>query len=103
MKTNIKDRQIFGNWYAPKEWIKEHKSIVVCGLWNTTSSAGDWDGYFIQKFSGKYGLFIFSQENRAFNGLGFNLYINPNAVAIFDYCPLESEIFEIMKDWRLLI
>lgn len=79
MKTNIKNRVVCGNWNSPREWLSNHKSVLMADYYDQTSSAGDWSGYFVQKIGGKYGLFLFSQENRWPLG-GYNLNINENTI-----------------------
>ena len=38
------------NWYAPTaEFWEKHKSIIAIKLMDTTSSAGDWSGFILQK------------------------------------------------------
>lgn len=53
------------NWYAPTKEIEEnYKSVVNAVLMDTTSSAGDWSGFIVQKI-GKHKLIAigFSQYN----------------------------------------
>ena len=53
-----------GTWYAPQKFLTdEFAGVVRAELWNTCSSAGDWDGYFVQKHGGRYYLIRFWQEN----------------------------------------
>ena len=69
----MKNKTIAGNWYAPESYLNTKKSVIYTSLLNTSSSAGDWCGIFIQKQGGKYKVFSFSQENNKKDG--FNLYI----------------------------
>lgn len=59
--------EVEGTWYAPKRFFtdKYFGSVVRAELWNTTSSAGDWDGYIVQKHGRRWYLIIFWQENIA--------------------------------------
>ena len=53
------------NWYAPTNEFKEnYKSVIEIVLMDTTSSAGDWNGFIVQKV-GKHKLIAigFSQYN----------------------------------------
>ena len=62
------------NWYAPaKEFAEKYKSVEHIEYVDTTSSAGDWSGFFIQRI-GKYKWvsIAFSQENN-YPGDGFTL------------------------------
>jgi hypothetical protein len=68
-----KEYQIEGGWNAPRDKIAAFPSVVKALLWNTTSSAGDWTGYFVQKINHNFYLIPFSQENNWPRG-GFTLY-----------------------------
>jgi hypothetical protein len=70
-----KEFHVEGNWYAPKKEIEQYSSVVKVLMYNTTSSAGDWQGIFIQKMGKKrYDVLLFSQENCFPNGSGFNVH-----------------------------
>lgn len=62
------------NWYAPsREFREKHSSIKRMVLMNTTSSAGDWSGFFIQKTGKRSAVAIpFWQENN-YPRAGFTL------------------------------
>lgn len=52
-----------GSWYEPaKVLTREYKSIVDAWYYDTTSSSGDWSGWFIQKIGKTFILVPFSQE-----------------------------------------
>lgn len=62
------------NWLAPTmELKKKYRSVIATELTDTTSSAGDWSGFLIQK-TGKNSFHAigFSQEN-CYPGAGFTL------------------------------
>ena len=63
------------NWYAPTcEFHEKHPSILRMVIVNTTSSAGDWDGFLIQKLGKNKAVAIgFSQQNN-YPSAGFTLY-----------------------------
>lgn len=63
------------NWYAPTcEFHEKYKSIERMVLVDTTSSAGDWSGFFVQRTGKKSCVAIpFNQENN-YLGIGFTLY-----------------------------
>ena len=71
-----KEFHVEGGWYEPRKYLKDtFKSVIHSGLLDTTSSAGDWNGYFIQhrgKDRMKY-VIRFSQVNNYPNS-GFTLY-----------------------------
>lgn len=63
------------NWYAAiKEFKNRYPSVIYYEFMNTTSSAGDWDGFLIQKLGRNKAVAIgFSQQNN-YPGAGFTLY-----------------------------
>lgn len=63
------------NWYAPsREFHEKHSSIKRMVLMDTTSSAGDWSGFFIQKTGKRSAVAIpFCQENN-YPHDGFTFY-----------------------------
>jgi len=68
-----KELKVKDNWYGAEKLLKGYKSVVKVELTNTSSSAGDWDGYFIQKLNNRFYFIPFSQENN-FPKMGFTLY-----------------------------
>lgn len=62
------------NWYAAiKEFKNRYPSVVRHEFMNTTSSAGDWDGFLIQRTGSRSAVAIpFWQENNYPNS-GFTL------------------------------
>jgi len=53
-----------GNWYEPLKKLRSYASVIHAEHLNTTSSAGDWDGFFVQRIgSMKYYVIRFFQEN----------------------------------------
>ena len=66
MKINLftnKEEKIDGNWYKPYEYLRDIPSVVKAELLDTCSSAGDWNGYFIQRKYNTFFLIPFSQKN----------------------------------------
>lgn len=52
-------------WYSPLTYLKDrYPSVIEATHYDTTSSAGDWNGYVIQYVRKKYYLTLFHQENR---------------------------------------
>jgi hypothetical protein len=72
--TNAELKNMRDSWYAPADHLKSFSSVKHTSLWNTSSSAGDWDGYFIQSLNNTNYLISFSQENNYPRGGGFTLY-----------------------------
>ena len=61
-----------GTWYATQKYLEEsYSSVKKVEFTDTTSSAGDWSGYFVQKVGLYYYLIPFSQENE---GDGFTIH-----------------------------
>lgn len=51
-------------WFSPVEYLKRrYASVVEVGLYECSSSAGDWGGYLIQKIGRRFYLIFFQQEN----------------------------------------
>jgi hypothetical protein len=46
-----------------RELVTQHRSVVALEYTDTTSSAGDWGGFIIQKFGNKHYVIPFWQEN----------------------------------------
>ena len=88
--------QVNGSWYAPERFLQGFSSVVKTELFNTTSSAGDWDGYFIQKILNRYYLIIFSQVNNGFGASGFTLYTDSKPKAVFKDEPSRDTIYDIL-------
>lgn len=90
MYKNIID----GNWYAPLHYLQDRARVVEAEHMQTSSSAGDWDGYFIERYKKSYRLTFFSQENRWPRG-GFSLYIGQGFK--FDHRPTAQEVVEFYQ------
>lgn len=61
-----------GTWYATQKYLQEnYPSVKKVEFTDTTSSAGDWSGYFVQKIGLFYYLIPFCQENE---GNGFTIH-----------------------------
>ena len=83
-------------WYTPVRHLKErYSSIIHTEYENTSSSAGDWDGYIIQRIGRNAILLPFSQENRH---RCFTLNTG-DRIASFPYRNWK-ERFEEFKKWR---
>lgn len=93
MFTN-KAIDIEGNWYEPVHYLRNKASVIKAELIDTTSSAGDWSGYFIQKVGNKFYVIPFTQENN-WPSTGFTLYTN-DAIASFEAQPDNTELDELM-------
>ena len=61
-------------WFTPQQYLKDkYKSVIAVELSDTTSSAGNWSGYFLQRSGHNIYAIEFHQENNH-PGQGFTLY-----------------------------
>lgn len=96
-KALLCDREwnVAGNWYAPLKKLESFKSVCWAEYENQSSSAGDWDGFFVQKLGKRWNLIFFNQENN-YPDEGFTLYTSGEPFAWFDYCPTKEECFQLI-------
>ena len=90
--------QVDGTWYAPEKKLQEFPSVVMTELYNTSSSAGNWDGYFVQKLNNRYYLIIFFQQNNGFRASGFTLWTASVPMAEFSEMPTKDLIYKIIEN-----
>jgi hypothetical protein len=63
------------NWYAPIcEFIEKHPSVVFSKYTNQTSSAGDWEGFIIQKTGKNVAHAIAFYQENAYPNAGFHFH-----------------------------
>lgn len=101
MKANnlLTNREFFveKDWFASVRHLLKHKSVIEAKFFDTTSSAGDWDGLIVQKL--KYGLrswyyiIPFCQENN-YPRNGYTVRTG-NVFCRLDNCPTENELENI--------
>lgn len=61
------------NWYAPLcEFLEKYPSVVFAKYTNQTSSAGDWEGFFIQKTGKNTAHAIAFYQENAYPHAGFH-------------------------------
>lgn len=70
-----------GTWYAPSEALMQKASVVKTVLMDTTSSAGDWNGYLVQKRHRMYYAIPFIQENSC-PGPGFDVTTGERVIGV---------------------
>lgn len=58
-----KNFEVSGSWYSPTKKLMEMDGVIDAEHLDTTSSAGDWSGYFVQKSGNKVYFIPFYQEN----------------------------------------
>lgn len=96
MKQLLTERHyhVDGTWYEPKKFLKSFKSVVRAEYLETTSSAGDWSGYILQKILGKFYLILFWQTN-SFPYSGFDIDTDCRCY-VFGNEPTKKECDEVM-------
>jgi hypothetical protein len=64
LKSILENRTYFigGNHGAPSKKLKDFPSVVDVELWDTTSSGGDWSGFFVQKIGKNFYVIDFWQD-----------------------------------------
>lgn len=66
-----------GDWYAPQQFLQQLYGVEKVEILDTTSSAGDWSGYFLvtneDETKPQLSLIPFSQENN-FPKAGYTLH-----------------------------
>ena len=70
-EKNSLDKRI--TWYSALHLLKNYKSVVSAEWTNTSSSAGDWDGYLVQHIGNHNFLIPIFQENN-YPRFGYTLY-----------------------------
>ncbi len=58
-----KTYSIEGSWYKALEKLRSFRSVERVDFYDTTSSAGDWNGWIVQKHGSYYYLILFAQAN----------------------------------------
>lgn len=92
-----KTKNIRGNWYAPLAFLKGLKRTVDAELWEMSSSAGDWSGWFVTKANKKYWLIGFDQENNSPKE-GFTLRTG-DTIASWNHVITHEEIQSIYQEY----
>lgn len=85
-----------GTWYEPEKFLrKTYPSVVQFEYTDTTSSAGDWWGYIVQRILNRWYLIIFGQDNN-YPDKGYTLRTAQTWLACFPYEPSKEEIYSIL-------
>ena len=84
-------------WYSPRDFLRHFPSVASCELTNTTSSAGDWDGYIVQKINRRFYLIPFWQENR-YPLPGYNFGTGKPLASFSKVPPDKDEIYNIIYE-----
>ena len=60
-------------WFSPREYLRQLPGVVKAEYLDTTSSAGDWNGWYAVEVDDEFALIMFSQENRYPSDVGYTL------------------------------
>lgn len=85
---------VTGDWYQPKVHLLSKPSVVLAEYHETSSSSGDWSGYFLQKIGQAYHLIVFTQEN-LYPEDGFEL-VTGEVVQTFKSEPNKSDVEKVI-------
>lgn len=85
------------HWYSPQELLRRYKSVKAVELFNTSSSAGDWDGWILQKLGKINYVIIFWQENN-WPYSGFTVHTNNHPKISFKGEMSIDEINQILAE-----
>lgn len=85
-----------GNWYSPRRKLNEYLSVVYVEYIDQTSSAGDWNGFFIQHTRGNYYVIKLSQENN-FPKDGFTLFTGDLWMKVNDS---DGDLNDVIRECR---
>lgn len=97
-----REYEVEGTWYAPLNHFRDMNSVVRCNHYETTSSAGDWSGYVLQKIGKFYYVILFWQENIAWTPY-FRVHTDSKPFAKFGFEPKEDDIFEMISEWAEML
>lgn len=94
-KWNLNGEEV--NWYSSLRKLESYKSVIRVEFINTSSSAGDWDGYFLQRLNSRIYLIPFSQENN-WPHYGFTLYTGRVIASWSENCVVDrQEIYDLLQ------
>jgi hypothetical protein len=105
-KTVLTDRKLHtcGNCYSAAMFIKKNfVNVVYCDYIETSSSAGDWTGLFIQKIEEKLYITLFYQENTYPSQEGYDIYFNNNVFTVKKGASKINDYKKLADDFAALI
>jgi hypothetical protein len=73
------------SWYTVHDLFKKFTSVKCVNFTNTSSSAGDWEGYIVQKINNRSYVISFWQENN-YPYKGFTIHT-------------EKPVFSFLQNW----
>ena len=95
MLLTHKRYEVSGDWYQPKAQLLSKPSVVLAEYHETSSSSGDWSGYFLQKIGKTYQLILFTQEN-LYPEDGFEL-VTGEVVQTFKSEPNKADVEKVIR------
>lgn len=94
MLLTHKRYEVPGDWYHTKQQLLSKPSVVFAEYYETSSSSGDWSGYFLQKIGRTYHLILFTQDN-LYPEDGFEL-VTGEAIHTFKSEPNKSDVAKVI-------
>jgi len=91
------EKILSGNWFAPRNYLKNLKSTIEVDFICQSSSSGDWTGYVIKKVGRTFKLFLFYQENLG-GGRGMKLFLENKPLATKKNNFEEQDLNMILSD-----
>lgn len=71
------------SWYAPEQLLERFKSVQYAYLTETCSSAGDWQGFIVQKIGKMSYVIMFDQTNN-YPSAGFTVCTSERPEIVFE-------------------
>lgn len=91
------------SWYSALDYFRKFKSVYRVDFYNTCSSAGDWEGYIVQRIKNRFYMILFSQENN-WPRSGYSVCTGENVIASWDgeisRDDIDSVLDEYLKEYE---
>lgn len=94
-KFNLNEGRV--NWFSALHKLREYPSVQIVDFYDTTSSAGDWGGYIVQKIKKTSYLILFSQENN-YPSYGYTIYTDDHISASWNFDATKDDAESILAD-----
>ena len=85
------------SWYNSTRLLRSYPSVEMADFYNTCSSAGDWQGYIVQKIKNRRYLIHFWQESN-YPRHGYTLHTELPLASWSGFLPKES-VLAILNDY----
>lgn len=93
--------KVNGNWHSILNKLREFKSVEFANFFDTTSSAGDWGGFIVQKIKDVRYLILFYQENN-FPRSGFTITTESHPLSKWNGLLQPHDVLEIISDYMYI-